>query len=231
MANWRTDEETHKLIALWGDDNIQAQLEGCKRNKEVYERIAKGMSESGHTKTAEQCREKAKKLKSTYRKIKDKHNKTGEGRNKWIFLEAMDTVLADKPSTQPPVLIDTLEEDEAGPEQSVEEHEDSVNVSGGSSLGECDDQEMTPKSSTDEYGEGNKMCAAGNRSARLTQKKGKKREREEKLEKTMLAVVDRVMKAQESSDAKFTALEEKRMKFEEQLVEIEERQRREDREF
>ena len=61
--------------------------------------------------------------------------------------------------------------------------------------------------------------------------KRKARREREKLEKTMLAVVDRVMKAQESSDAKFTALEEKRMKFEERLVEIEERQRREDREF
>ena len=32
MADW-TDEETHKLIELWGNDNIQAQL---KKNKEVY---------------------------------------------------------------------------------------------------------------------------------------------------------------------------------------------------
>lgn len=35
---------------------------------------------------------------ATYRKIKDKHNKTGEGRKKWPFLDAMDAVLGDRPS-------------------------------------------------------------------------------------------------------------------------------------
>ena len=109
------------------------------QNKEVYERIARGMSGSGHTKTAEQCREKAKKLKTTYGKTKDKHNKTGWGRKKWLFLDTMDAVLADKPSTQPPVLIDTFEEETGPGEQSelesIEEQEELItNASGGSSL-------------------------------------------------------------------------------------------------
>ena len=56
---------------------IQAQLEGCKRNKEVYERVARRIQEAGYDKSAEQCRQKAKKLKLEYRKIKDKHHKTG----------------------------------------------------------------------------------------------------------------------------------------------------------
>jgi len=29
MASW-TDEETLKLLELWGEDSIQAELEGCK---------------------------------------------------------------------------------------------------------------------------------------------------------------------------------------------------------
>ena len=58
---------------------------------------------------------------------------------------------------------------------------------------------------------------------------GKIRNGEEKLEETLIYVVDRVMKVQESSDAHFTELEEKR-KFEKRLMEMEERQRREDRE-
>ena len=39
MAVW-TDEETTKPIELWGEEDIQAMLEGCKRNKAVYENIA-----------------------------------------------------------------------------------------------------------------------------------------------------------------------------------------------
>ena len=49
------DEEVFKLIELWGDDAIQAKLEGCKRNKDVYEKIAQGMREAGCAQTAEQC--------------------------------------------------------------------------------------------------------------------------------------------------------------------------------
>ena len=68
--------------------------------KELNGRIARAMTE-GHSKSATQCKEKAKKLKTEYRKVQDKHRVTGEGRKKWKFLEAMDNVLADKPSTQP----------------------------------------------------------------------------------------------------------------------------------
>ena len=42
MAAWR-DNETFKLIEIWGDKIIQEQLEGCKRNKDEYEKISKLM--------------------------------------------------------------------------------------------------------------------------------------------------------------------------------------------
>ena len=96
MATW-TEAETYKLIKIWGDEKIQSQLKGCKRNKTVYQRIACSLSEAGFQKSAEQCKDKGKKLKSKYRKVKDKHRVTGEGRKRWKFLEAIDNVLADKP--------------------------------------------------------------------------------------------------------------------------------------
>ena len=74
-----TDDETFKLIELWGEDSIQAQLKGCKRNKDVYLTISSKMNEAGYEKTMEQCRDKAKKFKTTYRKIKDKHCKNWRG--------------------------------------------------------------------------------------------------------------------------------------------------------
>ena len=76
MATW-SDTEVINLIELWGEEGIQQQLEGEKRNKHVYDKLAKELQKKGIDKTAEQCRAKMKKLKVDYRKVKDKHNKTG----------------------------------------------------------------------------------------------------------------------------------------------------------
>ena len=82
MACYWSDDETFKLIELWGEDRIQAQLEGCKRYKQVYSAISEKMLVAGYQKSGTQCRDKAKKLKKIYRSIKDKHGKTGEERRK-----------------------------------------------------------------------------------------------------------------------------------------------------
>ena len=105
-----SDDETVKLVEIWGDDAIQAQLEGCRRNKSVYERIAKEMTEANYPRSAEQCREKAKKLKTEYRKIKDSHNVTGRGRKNWKFFEAMDEAFGHKHASEPPIVLDTSDE-------------------------------------------------------------------------------------------------------------------------
>ena len=66
IAVWN-DEETTKLIELWGEEDIQAMLEGCKRNKAVYEKIAREMETSGYERSAVQCRERKKSELSTRR--------------------------------------------------------------------------------------------------------------------------------------------------------------------
>ena len=60
-------DECHKLLELWGEEGIQAQLEGCTRNKHIYEKIAKSMEDSGYSKTVAQCREKKKRLQESER--------------------------------------------------------------------------------------------------------------------------------------------------------------------
>ena len=55
-----SDEEVKELIAIWGEEGIQSQLDGT-------------------TRTAVQCREKLKKLKSEYRRAKDHNNRSGRG--------------------------------------------------------------------------------------------------------------------------------------------------------
>uniref|UniRef100_A0A1X7TGZ1 Uncharacterized protein n=1 Tax=Amphimedon queenslandica TaxID=400682 RepID=A0A1X7TGZ1_AMPQE len=86
------DEECHKLLQLWVEEGIQAQLEGCTRNKHTYEKISK---------------EKIKILEKDYKKVKDKNTLTGTGTTVWKFYDAVSDILGNKPATHPPVVIDT----------------------------------------------------------------------------------------------------------------------------
>ena len=40
---------------LWSEDSVQAQIEGCRRNREVYEKLASQMGEAGYHRTGQQC--------------------------------------------------------------------------------------------------------------------------------------------------------------------------------
>ena len=52
-----TEEETLKLIELWGEDSVQVQINGCKRNAQILEKIVEEMQEEGYEKSSIQCRE------------------------------------------------------------------------------------------------------------------------------------------------------------------------------
>ena len=109
MTYW-SEEETFKLISIWSEDNIQAQLEGCMGNREVYSKILCDLSLAGYSRTYEQCQVKIKKLKAEYKKISDKRKETGQGRYpEWEYYDAINRVLGHKPSTQPAVVVDALE--------------------------------------------------------------------------------------------------------------------------
>ena len=46
VANW-SDSEVINLIELWGEEGIQEQLEGAKRNKHVYEKLGRELQKTG----------------------------------------------------------------------------------------------------------------------------------------------------------------------------------------
>ena len=52
-----------------------------------------------------------KKLKTDYRKVKDKNGKTGRGRSIWKYFDALDAILGHRPATKPPLLLDTAAEE------------------------------------------------------------------------------------------------------------------------
>lgn len=66
---------------------------------------------AGYNHTYGQCREKLKKLKAEYKRVSDKRKEAGQGRYpECDYYGAMDGVLGHKPSTQPAIVVDTLED-------------------------------------------------------------------------------------------------------------------------
>ncbi|XP_019406570.1 PREDICTED: 1-aminocyclopropane-1-carboxylate synthase-like protein 1 [Crocodylus porosus] len=96
-SNW-SDPEVVELLQLWADESVQMELESCLRNQHVFNRIAEVLREKGIHRTGDQCREKIKKMKLEYRRIKDNNNKAARGGRTWKFYDAMDRVLTSRPS-------------------------------------------------------------------------------------------------------------------------------------
>ena len=67
MAGW-SREATKALLLVWGEQDIQSQLNGMTRNKVVYEKVARSM-EMGYDYNWKQSRTKVKTLTQTYRQV------------------------------------------------------------------------------------------------------------------------------------------------------------------
>ena len=106
MAVWQ-DDETTKLLEPWGEESVQASLEGCVRNIVIYDKIATELTSFGYQRMGVHCQERVKKLKKDYKKTKHNLNETGNKRKICKFHEKLNDILADKPSTKPAIVIDS----------------------------------------------------------------------------------------------------------------------------
>ena len=70
MASGWTSDETRALLGVWGEADVQSQLDGVSRNHVIFEKIATSLREMGHNKTWEQCRTKIKNMVVKYRKVR-----------------------------------------------------------------------------------------------------------------------------------------------------------------
>ena len=107
MGAWRI-EEMMKLIELWRDNNVQEQLEGCKRNRSVFKKTSAGMTAAGFVRMASKYHDRIKKLKKDYKKVKDYHHEMGRGRKQFKHYELLNDILGSRPSTQPAIVLDVL---------------------------------------------------------------------------------------------------------------------------
>ncbi|KAM9495770.1 1-aminocyclopropane-1-carboxylate synthase-like protein 1 isoform 1-T3 [Clarias gariepinus] len=95
-SNW-SEPEVVELLQLWSDESIQLELESCLRNQHVFNRIAVALHDQGIYRTADQCREKIKKLKLDYRRMKE-NQQTPRGARARRFYDVIDRVLSSRPA-------------------------------------------------------------------------------------------------------------------------------------
>ena len=132
-----------------------------------------------------------------YRKECDKHNKTGQGRSKWHFFDALDDILGHRPTSQPTVLLDTSASAPTTNDSDIDSQEEGDN-----------DQEEIPSASGEPVESSEDMHTPTGAEMEPEQpstsknpiNKGKrKRSREDKIESIMSSVVKKVVTAQRES--------------------------------
>ena len=124
-----SDKEVKALIAIWGESNVQEELDGAVRNQAIYQRIAKQLHEQGFERDWKQCRAKIKNLKTKYRAVKDHNGETGQGRITCKFYKELDRILGHRPASVPSSLLDTGDSSSTQVEpQESEEETDGKNI-------------------------------------------------------------------------------------------------------
>ncbi|XP_062840204.1 aldehyde dehydrogenase family 16 member A1 isoform X2 [Anolis carolinensis] len=88
-ATW-SHRETLDFLALWGEEGIQAQLNRCHRNADVYQWISERMAEKGYSRDEDQCRTKGKDLKKSYKQAKLQE---GPARQRCRFFHELEAIL------------------------------------------------------------------------------------------------------------------------------------------
>ena len=96
-----SDAEVTALISIWGDAEIQKQLDGATRNKSIFLNISRKLKDNGYERDWQQCRAKIKNLKGDYKKVKDHNGVTGNGRKTFKFYDKLDEILGHRPSSVP----------------------------------------------------------------------------------------------------------------------------------
>ncbi|KAM9425040.1 uncharacterized protein KZ484_006649 [Pholidichthys leucotaenia] len=94
-----TNEEVRTFLSFVVNDHIQSELDGATCNEKIYQEVSDHMAAQGYNRTAKQCHEKLKKMKSDYRAIKDHNGHSGASRKEWKWYEQMDALYGHWPAS------------------------------------------------------------------------------------------------------------------------------------
>ncbi|XP_042578926.1 leucine-rich repeat extensin-like protein 5 [Cyprinus carpio] len=105
-------------------------MQGCYRNKSVFEDISRDMGRHGFKRSWLQCQRKIKSLKNKYKAIKDHNNKSGNSRATFPFFDQMEGILGvTGQAADHPELLDSFGEDDVASSVDCEEPEcENINV-------------------------------------------------------------------------------------------------------
>ncbi|KAI5103661.1 hypothetical protein C0J45_7242 [Silurus meridionalis] len=95
MEKW-TDEDVQALLNIYAEENIQKEFESSARNAKVYQKISARLGEMGIQHSPQRCREKIKKMKQDYKKIKDHNRINGTNRRSGKWFERLDAILGER---------------------------------------------------------------------------------------------------------------------------------------
>ena len=123
-AGWST-EATRALIAIWGEEIVQEQLDSVSWNRTIFKKIAASLRAKGFTYNYKQWRTKVKNLTAKYRKVinglalslssiynlcvrkvKDSNDITGNNRQKFVYFEPIDAILGTRATSRQVVLVE-----------------------------------------------------------------------------------------------------------------------------
>ena len=103
------DEETSTLINLWGEMNIEDQLDDPKKRKgDIYKELSVELNLYGHERTSEQCKMRMHTLKRAYRQCKSNMKTSGKGRKLCKFYKELDGILGCRPASSPVKVIESM---------------------------------------------------------------------------------------------------------------------------
>ncbi|XP_063052421.1 uncharacterized protein LOC134447066 [Engraulis encrasicolus] len=99
LAPW-IGSEVHTFLSIMKQPRIQIALR--EGGKKVFAEVAQHMVARGFNRTSGQCREKMKKLRFDYRRIRDRNNTSGSTRPQWRWYDDMDAIYGSGPVSQSP---------------------------------------------------------------------------------------------------------------------------------
>ncbi|XP_076015301.1 ATP-dependent (S)-NAD(P)H-hydrate dehydratase isoform X1 [Genypterus blacodes] len=132
-----SDVETRTLLNIWGEQDIQAALDGNFRNSFVYRDVARRLGAMGFERTPEQCRVRIKSLKRQYLLAKEGNlRNNGQYHKICKFYDAMERILSNRPAIDPQEFMDSGAIGDE-PVDGVEEDGDDCQDAYSESTGEC----------------------------------------------------------------------------------------------
>ncbi|XP_016299702.1 uncharacterized protein LOC107656382 isoform X1 [Sinocyclocheilus anshuiensis] len=87
-----SDAETVILLQLWGNEQVQQNLQRCPHNGHIYSEISEKLNAHGYLRSAEQCHTRIKRLKISYRQCRDSLSSPEAERVEFKFYDLMEDI-------------------------------------------------------------------------------------------------------------------------------------------